>query len=102
KDSDESRERSIEAKEDAEEAKHRSDITKKQLEQALIEDDQVYEVQTLRVDPVTGETYSTAADRFEANQIDLNDKISETEVFVDSLYLGTGVIPERFPTFPNE
>lgn len=68
RDSDESVKRSLEAKENADEAKHRSDITKKQLDEALKDGDQVYEVQTLRVDPVTGEVYDTAADRFEANQ----------------------------------
>ncbi|MCM3110689.1 glycoside hydrolase family 55 protein [Lederbergia lenta] len=75
-DSDESRKRSINAEEKADDAAHRSDITKKQLEEALKEGDQPVELQTLRVDPVTGEVYGTASDRFEANQR-LNARLME-------------------------
>ena len=64
----ESVKRSIEAKVNADESSHRSDVTKKQLDEALKNGDQVVEVQTLRVDPVTREVYNTAPDRFEANQ----------------------------------
>lgn len=67
-DSDASVKRSLLAIRDAVESLHRSDITQKQLEQALVNGDQVVEVQTLRVDPVTGQIYVTAAERFEANQ----------------------------------
>lgn len=78
RDSDESVKRSIEALEKAIESMQMSDITKKQLIEALKAGDQVYEVQTLRVDPVTGEVYDTAADRFEANQRKTIEEIEST------------------------
>lgn len=95
RDSDESVQRSLEAKANADEAKHRSDITKKQLEQALLDGDQVYEVQTLRVNPITGEVFATAPDRFEADQIAAYKKMAETSEVV-------GVSVESFPRIPPE
>lgn len=85
KESEESVKRSLEAKENADEAKHRSDITKKQLEEAIKNGDQVVEVQTLRVDPLTGETYATAADRFEANQRKVAIKLEENDKNIKDL-----------------
>jgi len=83
----ESVKRSLEAKSNADESVHRSDITKKQLDEALKEGDQVVEVQTLRVDPVTGDIYPTAPDRFEANQRDLTQQLSDIAIDV-SRYCG--------------
>lgn len=66
--SEESVKRSLEAKENADEAKYRSDITKKQLDAAMREGNPIEEVMALAVDPITGEVHDTASDRFEANQ----------------------------------
>ena len=87
---------SQEAKLIAEEANYRSDITKKQLEEAIKNGDQVVEVQTLRVDPITGEVYPSAADRFEANQREFIQKDNELTSKLKNIANVTGKTPDDY------
>jgi hypothetical protein len=60
--------RSLRAEELARISEMESKITRKQVKAALEAGDQLEEVKMLRVDPLTGEKFDTAADMFAAYQ----------------------------------
>lgn len=71
-----------ESKQFSEESKRIIEIYKKQFDEAIKKGDQVVEVQTLRVDPITGEVHNTAADRFKANQLRTKEQLMDISVNV--------------------
>lgn len=88
--------RSLRAEELARISEMESKITRKQVKAALEAGDQLEEVKMLRVDPLTGEKFDTAADMFAAYQRRTKEKIDKMqaqilrEVHVDDY----GAVPD--------
>lgn len=93
--------RSKEAKESADLSAHKSDVTAKQLTEALREGDQPAEVQAARVNGVTGEVAETLPARLDKDYAETTAQLAQTHEEINNAKIdrrGTGYssISERF------
>src|SRR5690625_2259274 len=78
-----------------------SESTQTQLDTIVIDGDSSVEAAQARVDE-KGDPHPTLKARIDDGFEKTSQQLAETDSYVDSIYLGTGLIPERFPLLQGE